>query len=94
MTKIKPLADRVVLKAIDNNEETTDSGIYIPKSDNQEVSFIYEVVEIWPGTEKSPMTVKVWDKVLAGQYSGDEIKIDWEKYKIVSVDYLLAVIEK
>ena len=94
MTKIKPLADRVVLKSYSENKEVTDSGIYIPKSDKQEVSFIYEVVEIWPGTEKSPMTVKVWDKVLAGQYSGDEVKIDWEKYKIVSVDYLLAIIEK
>ena len=92
MTKIKPLADRVVLKSYSENKEVTNSWIYLPQNDKKEISFIYEVVEVWPWTEKSPMTVQVWDKVVCGQYSGDEIKIDEVQYKIVSVDYLLAVI--
>ena len=92
MTKIKPLADRVVLKSYSENKDVTDSGIYLPQNEKKEISFIYEVLEIWPWTEKSPMIVKVWDKVLCGQYAGDEVKIDDEQYKIVSVDYLLAVI--
>jgi co-chaperonin GroES (HSP10) len=40
------------------------------------------------------MTVKNWDLVLCGQYAWDEVKIDDEQYKIVSVDYLLAIIKK
>ena len=94
MTKIKPLSDRVLLKSFNENKEVTNSGIYLPQNDKKEISFIYEVIEIWPWTEKSQMTVKIWDKVLCGQYSGDEIKIDGNQYKIVSVDYLLAIIEK
>ena len=90
MQKIKPLADRVLLKQISEKKEKTNSWIYIPKSEKQEISFMYEVLEIWNKLE----TVKVWDIVLCGQYAGDEIKIDWENYKIVSVDYLLAIIEK
>lgn len=94
MTKIKPLADRVVLKSFAENKEITNSWIYIPQNDKKEVSFIYEVIEVWPGNEKNPMTVKIWDKVLCGQYAWDEVKIDDIQYKIVSVDYLLAIIEK
>ncbi len=90
MQKIKPLADRVLLKKISEKKEKTDSWIYIPKSEKQEISFMYEVLEIWNKVE----TVNIWEIVLCGQYSGDEIKIDWENYKIVSVDYLLAIIEK
>ena len=93
MKKIKPLADRVVLKSYSENKEITDSGIYIPQSEKKEVSFIYEVVEVWPWTEKSPMTVKIGDLVLCGQYAGDEVKLDDEQYKIVSVDYLLGIVE-
>jgi co-chaperonin GroES (HSP10) len=46
MTKIKPLADRVVLKSFSENKKTTNSGIYLPQSDKKEASFIYEVIEI------------------------------------------------
>ena len=91
--KIIPLADRVVLKAVENNTDKPNSGIYLPESDKKEVPYIYEVIEVWPGTEEKPMTVKVWDKVLSGQYSWDEVKIEWENYKIVSTDYILAIIK-
>jgi co-chaperonin GroES (HSP10) len=46
MTKIKPLADRVVLKTYSENKEVTTSGIYLPQNEKKEVSFIYEVIEI------------------------------------------------
>ena len=88
MTKIKPLADRVVLKSYVENKAVTESGIYLPQNDKKEVSFMYEVLEIGEKVK----TVKIGEIVLCGQYSGDEIKLDWENYKIVSVDYLLAII--
>jgi co-chaperonin GroES (HSP10) len=40
------------------------------------------------------MTVNIWDKVLCGQYAGDEVKFEDIQYKIVSIDYLLAVISE
>jgi chaperonin GroES len=39
------------------------------------------------------MQVKIGDKVLSGQYSGDEVKVDGNEYKIVSQDYILGIIE-
>lgn len=89
MSKIKPLGDRILLKQYLENKEKTNSWIYIPKSEKQEVSFIYEVIEI----SDKITNIKIWDKVLCWQYSWDEVKIDWEKYKIVWEDYLLAIIK-
>ncbi len=92
MVKIRLLWDRVLLKGISENSEQTNSGIILQESKQKEIPYTYEVIEIWPGTTKKPMTVKVWDRVLSGQYSGDEVKIDWENYKIVSIDYILAIL--
>lgn len=89
---IKPLSDRVLLKAI-TQENVTKSGIYIPDNASKERPFMYEVVAIWPWKEWQTMPVKVWDKVLSWQYSWDEVKIDWNEYKIVWIDYILAVVE-
>jgi len=87
--KIEPLFDRVVLKALEA-EWVTSSGIYIPDNAAKERPFIYEVIAIWPGKEGRDMTwIAVWDKVLAGQYSGDEVKIWSEEFKIVAVEYIL-----
>ena len=93
MKKIKPLAERVVLKAIDETKNITESGIYLPESENKERPFMYEVVEVWTGSDEKPITVKVWDRVLAGQYSWDEVKVDWEEFKIVGIEYVLAIVE-
>ena len=93
---IKPLNNRVVLKAI-TQENITKSGIYIPESASKERPFIYEVIGVWQGKEGNwilqAMQVKAWDKVLSGQYSWDEVKVDWQEYKIVSEDYILWIIE-
>ena len=89
---IKPLSDRVVLKALEK-DNITDSWIYIPESANKERPYIYEVVAIWPGKKDVEMSVKEGDKVLVGQYSWDDIKYNDEEYKIVWMDYILAVVE-
>ncbi len=90
--KIKPLSDRVVLKWL-KKENITKSGILLPDSANPEKPYIYEVVAVWPGKKDTEMNVKVWDKVLCGQYAGDEVKVEDEEYKIVAIEYLLAVVE-
>lgn len=88
---IRPLSDRVLLKAVEK-ENVTASWIYIPDSANKERPFIYEVIAVWPWKTDKEITIKVWDKVLCGQYSWDEVKYEWKEYKIVWIDYVLAVI--
>lgn len=88
---IKPLADRVLLKAVEK-ENITTSGIYIPEWSNKERPYIYEVIAVWPWKEDKKISIKAWDKVLSWQYSWDDVKIDGQEYKIVWIDYILAVI--
>ncbi|QFR39185.1 co-chaperone GroES [Candidatus Gracilibacteria bacterium 28_42_T64] len=89
---IKPLADRVLLKAV-TKENVTASGIYLPESANKERSYMYEVVAVGAGKKDIDMSVKIGDKVLSGQYSGDDVKVDGNEYKIVAMDYILAIVE-
>ncbi len=89
---IRPLNDRVVLKWLEK-ENITDSGIILPDSANKEKPYIYEVVAVWPWKKDIEMNIKVWDKVLCGQYAWDEVKIDDEEYKIVAMEYILATVD-
>ena len=92
---IKPLFDKVVLKAT-VAEETTKSGILLTGSAKEKPQ-TSEVVAVGPGGlingNEVKMTVKVGDKVIVGKYSGTEIKVDGEEYMIVSQSDILAVIE-
>lgn len=89
---LKPLSDRVVLKATEK-ENITKSGIYIPETANKEKPYMYEVVAIGPWKKDSSMdSVKIWNKVLCSQYAWDDIKLDWEEYKIIWIDYILAIV--
>ena len=88
---IKPLADRVLLKAVDA-QETTESGLILAAS-AQEKPEISEVIAVGPGTEKNPMTVNVGDKVIISKYSGTQVKLDGEEYTISEVKDILAVVE-
>ena len=93
--KIKPLFDKVVLKAT-VAEETTKSGILLTGSAKEKPQ-TSEVVAVGPGGlvngKEVEMTVKVGDKVIVGKYTGTEIKIDGEEYMIVSQSDILAVVE-
>jgi Co-chaperonin GroES (HSP10) len=92
---IKPLGDRVVVKAVEA-EETTKTGIILPGS-AQEKPQIAEVVAVGPGGlvdgKEVVMTVKVGDKVITSKYSGTEIKCDGIEYNIVKQGDILAVVE-
>ena len=93
--KLKPLADRVVLKQ-NAAEERTSSGIFLTAS-AQEKPEVYEVVEVGPGGMvegyEVKMIVKAGEKVLVGKYSGTKVKLDEVEYTIVRQSDILAVIE-
>ena len=92
---IKPLADRVVVRAIES-EETTKTGIILPGS-AQEKPQIAEVVAVGPGGmidgKEVVMTLKVGDKVITSKYAGTEVKCDGVEYNIVRQSDILATVE-
>ena len=89
---IKPLADRVLLKACEA-EETTASGIILAAS-AQEKPEVSEVVAVGPGTDKHPMTVAVGDKVIIGQVQrAPRLRSTVQEYAISEVKEILAVVE-
>jgi len=93
---IKPLGERIVIKVVEDNEQTT-GGIFIPDSAKEKPQK-GEVVAVGLGKlndkgEREPMDVKVGDVVLYAKYAGNDIKMDGVEYKILSVKDALAVIE-
>jgi len=80
--KIKPLADRLVVKPLEE-EEVTPSGIVLPETAKEKPQR-GEVLAVGPGArddqgKRIPMEVSVKDKVLFAKYAGTEIKLDDEK---------------
>jgi chaperonin GroES len=88
--KIKPLADRVLVKPA-AAEEKTVGGIIIPDS-AKEKPLKGEVVAAGNGTKDEEMVVKSGDQVLYGKYAGTEIELDGEKYLIMRQSDILAII--
>ena len=93
--KLKPLADRVVLKQI-KAEEKTKGGIILTTA-AQEKPEVYEVLVVGPGGlvdgNEVKMIVSAGEKVLVGKYSGTKVKLEDEEYTIVRQSDILAVIE-
>lgn len=93
--KLKPLADRVILKQF-KAEEKTKSGLILAAS-AQEKPEMFEVVEVGPGGmvdgNEVKMTVAAGERVIVGKYSGTTVKVDGEEYSIVRQSDILAVVE-
>ena len=93
--KLKPLADRVVLKQL-QAEEKTKSGLLLATS-AQEKPEMYEVVEVGPGGmvdgKEVAMAVKKGQRVLVGKYSGTTVKVEDEEFSIVRQSDILAIVE-
>lgn len=89
--KIKPLADRILVKN-DKAETKTSSGLYIPEQ-AQEKTQTASVVEVGPGTDDVKITVKVGDRIMYDKYAGTQIKLDGEDYLILKMADVIAVIE-
>lgn len=93
--KLKPLADRIVVKP-SPAEEKTVSGIIIPDT-AKEKPMQGEIVAVGKGRVSDdgkiiPMELKVGDKVLYGKYSGTEVTIDGEEYLIMRESDVYAII--
>ena len=92
---IKPLADRVLAKRLDEAEEQKVGGIIIPDTAKEKPQEA-EIVAVGPGRVEDGarvgLEVSVGDKVLIGKYSGTEVKIEGEEYLIMREDDILAVV--
>jgi chaperonin GroES len=92
--KVNPLADRVVIKALEESEQMR-GGLYIPDTAKEKPQQ-GEIIAVGPGKYEDgklvPMGVKVGDKVLYGKYSGTEVTIEGEQLLILRESDVLAVI--
>src|ERR1022692_3418028 len=93
---VKPLGDRVLAEAVEE-KEVKKGGIIIPDT-AKEKPMESRVVALGTGKtddngKKVPFEMKKGDRLLVGRYGGTEIKLDGKKYKILSSEDILAVIE-
>jgi chaperonin GroES len=94
---LRPLGDRIVVKAL-SQDEVTKSGIILPETVDKERPERGEVIAIGPGKmlengNFAPVGVKVGDKIVFKKYSPDEVKIDKVEYLVISESDVMAVIE-
>jgi chaperonin GroES len=95
-TKLRPLGDRVVIKAVPR-EEMTKSGIVLPDTAKEKPQEGM-VLAVGPGRilddgKREAMDVKEGQKVLYAKYAGTEFKVDGEELLIVSQKDVLAIVE-
>jgi chaperonin GroES len=93
--KIKPLADRILVRRVEE-EEVKKGGIIIPETAKEKPQQA-EVIAVGPGAigedgKRIALDVKKGDRILMGKYSGTEVKIDGEEYIIMREDDVLAII--
>jgi chaperonin GroES len=93
--KIRPLADRLVVKRV-KQEEKSKGGIIIPDT-AKEKPIEGEVIAVGNGKVQKngkvrPLDVKAGDRVLFGKYSGNEVKLDGVEHVILNEDDVLAVL--
>jgi chaperonin GroES len=96
-TKIIPLADRLVVKNV-QQEEVLASGLVIPDTAKEKPQQ-GEVIAVGPGRldengKRVPMDIEVGDTIIYAKYSGNEVKIDQEEYLILSEKDVLAKVQK
>jgi chaperonin GroES len=87
--KVKPLADRVLVK-LEKTEAKTAGGIIIPDT-AQEKTQTGTVVEV--GDDKDVIKVKAGQKVMYDKYAGTQVKIDGGEFLVLKMSDIIAVIE-
>lgn len=92
---LRPLGDRVIIEAIEQ-EEVTSSGLYIPETAKEKPQQ-GNVLAVGEGRrdedgDRIAMDLKVGDKVLFAKYAGTEIKIDGKKLLIMKESDILAIV--
>ena len=89
--KIKPLADRVVIKLVEE-EETSKGGLILTGSAKEKPQ-VAEVIAVGPGGNVDGKDVEMIVKVVTSKYSGTEVKVDGEECTIVRQSDILAIVE-
>ena len=94
--KIQPLADRVVVQALEETEQMR-GGLYIPDTAKEKPQQ-GTIIAVGPGKlseegARIEPDVKVGQRVLYGKYSGTEVSVDGEEYLILRESDILAVIK-
>ncbi len=94
--KVQPLADRILVKRIEE-EETKKGGIIIPDTAKEKPQQA-EVISVGSGRlnedgKRIPLELKKGDKILMGKYSGTEVKIQGEEYVIMREEDVLAIVK-
>jgi chaperonin GroES len=95
--RIRPLADRVVIKPA-AKEEKTKGGLFLPDTASKEKPQEGTIVAVGEGKlddngKRVPVSVTVGDRVLFAKYAGTEIKLDDEDYLILAEKDVLAVVQ-
>jgi chaperonin GroES len=97
-TNITPLHDRVIIRRIEDTNNQTAGGLFIPDSAKEKPQE-GEVIAAGEGKYKEdgtrqPLDVKAGDRVLFGKYSGSEIRLDNEEFLIMREDEILGIIAR
>jgi chaperonin GroES len=95
-TKIQPLSDRLVVKALEETEEMR-GGLYIPDTAKEKPQQ-GTVLAVGPGRitdegAKLPMDIKEGDTILYGKYSGTEVTVDGDELLIIRESDVLAIVK-
>jgi len=96
-TKIRPLADRLIVRRVEDQEQKSVGGIIIPDTAKEKPQE-GKVVAVGRGKLNDegkviPLDVKAGDRILFGKYSGSEIKIDGEEHLILREEDVLGIVE-
>lgn len=95
MSTLKPLGDKVVIKALEA-EEKTASGLYLPDTAKKKPTE-GEVIAVGEGRvldngNRNALTVKVGDKVIYSKYGGNEVNVDGTDFMILDEDQIYAIL--
>jgi chaperonin GroES len=96
MSTLKPLGDKVVIKALEA-EEKTASGLYLPDTAKKKPTE-GEVVAVGEGRvldngNRNALTVKIGDKVIYSKYGGNEVNVDGTDFMILDEDQIYAILK-
>jgi chaperonin GroES len=96
MASLRPLSDRIIVKAL-TAEEKTAGGIVLPDSAKEKPQQ-GEVIAAGPGKildngQTAEMDVKVGDRVYYGKYSGTEVKLNGQELVVLRQDDVLGIVE-